>query len=93
MFGGGLKGKMFEKAMGHALNAVGGGSSSGHQQGMRFNLVYSCHFDKNPCFFMFQYRVTHQVRDYILLTLIWELHHVAYMACQYSARVAAAQAE
>ena len=25
------------------------------------------------------YRATHQVSDYILLTLIWEFHHVAYL--------------
>ena len=29
------------------------------------------------------YRVTHQVSDYILLTLIWEFHHVAYMPWQF----------
>ena len=29
------------------------------------------------------YRVTHQVRDYILLTLIWEFHHAAFMVCQF----------
>ena len=27
--------------------------------------------------------VSHQVSDYILLTLIWEFHHVAYMPCQF----------
>ena len=43
MVGGGLGKKMdkvmggkFEKAMGQAINAVGGSSSSGHQQGMIF---------------------------------------------------------
>ena len=30
-----------------------------------------------------KYNVTHQVSDYILLTLIWEFHHVAYRACQF----------
>ena len=30
----------------------------------------------------FLYRVTHQVSNYILLTLIWEFHHVAYMVCR-----------
>ena len=29
------------------------------------------------------YMVTHQVRDYILLTLIWEFPHVAYLPCQF----------
>ena len=27
--------------------------------------------------------MTHQVSNYILLTLIWEFHHVAYMPCQF----------
>ena len=27
--------------------------------------------------------LTHQVSNYILLTLIWEFHHVAYMACRF----------
>ena len=29
------------------------------------------------------YRVTHLVSDYILLTFVWEVHHVAYMPCQF----------
>ena len=29
------------------------------------------------------YRVTHQVSNYILLSLIWEFNHVAYMPCQF----------
>ena len=27
--------------------------------------------------------VSHQVSEYILLTLIWEFHHVAYVPCQF----------
>ena len=29
------------------------------------------------------YRVTYQFSDYILVTLIWEFHRVANMACQF----------
>ena len=35
------------------------------------------------CIVKLIYRVAHQVSDYILLTLIWEFHHVAYLACQF----------
>ena len=42
MFGGGFLGKKFDKALGQALDAVGGqGHHGGHQQGMKieFNRV------------------------------------------------------
>ena len=57
-----------------------GGASLGETQGRIDELSASFGSNLVSCC-LETYRVTHQVSYYILL--IWELHHVAYVTCQF----------
>ena len=62
---------------------VGASSAAVHPRahgGLRRRSVHTGWYDKIRTA---NYRVTHQVSDNILLILIWEFHHVAYMPCQF----------
>ena len=59
-----------------------GGASLGETQGRIDELSASFGSNLVTCC-LETYRVTHQVSDYISLTLIWEFHHVAYVTCQF----------
>ena len=45
--------------------------------------LFQCRQGPNDVFKEKMYRVTHLSRDYTLLTVIWEFHHVAYLQCQF----------